>query len=66
MTMPELADRLRDIHDVRADPAELSRYLRHRLGLTYKKIPHRDGKTGQAGARRAIRLAAQANAEDAC
>lgn len=37
MTMPELADRLRDIHDVRADPAELSRYLRHRLGLTYKK-----------------------------
>ena len=36
MTMPELAERLRATHAVSADPAELSRYLRHRLGLTYK------------------------------
>ena len=65
MTMPELAERLRAIHGVRAAPAELSRYLRHRLGLTYKKIPHRDGTAAQAGPRRPVRLAASPDAEDA-
>ena len=65
MTMPELAERLRATHAVCADPAELSRYLRHRLGLTYKKIAHRDRTATQSGARRAVRLAAQADAKDA-
>lgn len=35
MTMPELADLLWQEHDMRAAPAELSRFLRHRLGYTY-------------------------------
>ncbi len=65
MTMPELAEALLRAHDMRAAPAELSRFLRHRLKYTYKKIPDRDGTTPQTGARRAIRLAAPPSAEDA-
>ena len=37
MTMPELAAALWTRHEVRADPAELSRFLKHRLKLTYNK-----------------------------
>jgi transposase len=65
ITMPELADRLEAEHGLRATPAMLSRYLIHRLGFTYKKIPDRDGAAAQASARRAIRVAAPADAEDA-
>jgi transposase len=65
ITMPELAERLRAMHDVRAAPAELSRYLRYRLGMTYKKIPDRDGTQAPAGPRRPFRLAASPDAEDA-
>lgn len=65
MTMPELAERLHDVHSVRAAPAELSRYLRHRLGLTYKKIPDGNGAPAQKGARRPVRMAKAAHAEDA-
>ena len=38
ITMPELAARLRDAHEVSADPATLSRVL-GRHGFTYKKSP---------------------------
>lgn len=65
MTMPELAEVLLRAHDVPAAPAELSRFLRHRLGFTYKKIADRNGEAAQAGTRRAIRLAAPPPAEDA-
>lgn len=34
ITMPELAEALWDSHQVRADPAGLSRHLKHRLGYT--------------------------------
>ncbi len=65
ITMPELADQLRAEHDLTATPAMLSRHLIHRLGFTYKKIPDRDGAVAQAGARRAVRMAAPPDAEDA-
>ena len=65
MTMPELAEALWQAHGMRAAPAELSRFVRHRLGFTYKKIPDRDGAAAQAGARRAIRVAPPPDAEDA-
>jgi transposase len=42
ITMPELAARLFDAHEVRAAPAMLSRFLCRR-GFTYKKIPDGDG-----------------------
>ena len=65
MTMPELAEVLLREHDVPAAPAELSRFLRHRLGFTYKKIADRNGEAAQAGTRRAIRLAPPTPAKDA-
>ena len=65
MTMPELAEVLWQEHDMRAAPAELSRFLKHRLGYTYKKIPDRNGAAAQAGARRSIRLATPTSASDA-
>ena len=65
ITMPELAEALRQEHDLAAPPAMLSRHLIHRLGFTYKKIPYRDGAAAQTGPRRAIRLAAPPDAEDA-
>ena len=58
ITMPELAEALIQEHDMRAAPAELSRFLKHRLGYTYKKILDCNGEAAQAGARRAIRVAA--------
>jgi len=65
ITMPELAAALEAEHRMRVTPAMLSRHLIHRLGYTYKKIPDRDGATAQTGARRAIRVAHAAHAEDA-
>ena len=65
ITMPELAEALIQEHDMRAAPAELSRFLKHRLGYTYKKIRDCNGEAAQAGARRAIRVAAPTPAEDA-
>lgn len=65
ITMPELADQLEAEHGLRSTPAMLSRHLIHRLGFTYKKIPDRDGAAAQTSARRAIRVAAPADAEDA-
>lgn len=65
MTMPELAEMLWREHDMRAAPAELSRFLRHRLRYTYKKIPDRDGEAAQKGARGAVRVAAPPSAPDA-
>lgn len=65
ITMPELAEALRVEHDLAATPGMLSRHLLHRLGFTYKKIPDRDGKAAQAGPRRAVRMAASPDAEDA-
>lgn len=65
ITMPELADALETEHGLRATPAMLSRHLIHRLGFTYKKIPDRDGAAAQESPRRAIRVAAPADAEDA-
>lgn len=65
ITMPELAETLKQEHDLTATPAMLSRHLIHRLGYTYKKIPDRDGATAQAGARRALRVAEMPDAEDA-
>ena len=64
ITMPELAEEL-EAQGIRATPAMLSRHLIHRLGFTYKKIPDRDGAVAQEGARRAIRVAAPTDAEDA-
>lgn len=65
ITMPELAMALERSHGIRAAPAELSRFLRHRLGYTYKKIPDCDGTPAPAGAPRAIRVATPPDAEDA-
>jgi transposase len=65
MTMPERADALWTQHQIRADPAELSRFLKHRLKLTYKKIPDRNGEATQTGARLAVRLAAPQTTKDA-
>ncbi len=65
ITMPELAEALKREHDLAATPAMLSRHLIHRLGFTYKKIAYRDGEIAQTGPRRAIRLAATADAGDA-
>lgn len=65
ITMPELADALEVEHGLRATPAMLSRHLIHRLGFTYKKIPDRDGAAAKESPRRAIRVAAPADAEDA-
>ena len=48
--MPELAEALIQEHDMRAAPAELSRFLKHRLGYTYKKILDCNGEAAQAGA----------------
>jgi len=38
ITMPELATRLKEAHEVTANPAVLSRFLCRR-GFTYKKMP---------------------------
>ena len=65
ITMPELAEVLKQEHDLTATPAMLSRHLIHRLSFTYKKIADRDGAAAQAGARRQIRMAAPPDAEDA-
>ncbi len=65
LTMPELADDLLRQRGMRATPAMLSRHLIHRLGYTYKKIADRDGAVAQKGARRAHRVAAAPDAEDA-
>ncbi len=65
ITMPELADDLLRQRGMRATPAMLSRHLIHRLGYTYKKIADRDGAVAQKGARRAHRVAAAPDAEDA-
>ena len=65
LDLAELAEVLKQGHNLTATPAMLSRHLIHRLGFTYKKIPDRDGTSAQAGARRAIRVAAPADAEDA-
>ena len=54
MTMPELAEALRQEHGLTATPAMLSRYLIHRLDFTYKKIADRDGAAAQAGPRRQV------------
>lgn len=64
ITMPELADELVAAYGLCATPAMLSRHLIHRLGFTYKKIADRDGEAAQKGARRAIRVAILADAED--
>ncbi len=56
ITMPELAEALWDSHQVRADPARLSRHLKHRLGYTYKKIAHRHGARTRTRAPRAAPL----------
>ncbi len=37
ITMPELAEVLKQEHNLTATPAMLSRHLIHRLGFTYKK-----------------------------
>jgi transposase len=63
--MPELAEALKQEHDLTATPAMLSRHLIHRLGFTYKKIADPNGKAAQKGSRRAVRLAAPPDAEDA-
>ena len=65
ITMPELADALASAHGLQATPAMLSRHLIHRLGFTYKKIADRNGTTAQAGARRALQVAPQADAGNA-
>lgn len=65
ITMPELAEALKVECDLAATPAMLSRHLIHRLGFTYKKIPDRNGEAAQTRPRRAIRLAASPDAEDA-
>ena len=65
ITMPELAEALWQSHGMRAAPAELSRFVRHRLGFTYKKISYCDGTAARAGAGRAFRVAVPADAEDA-
>ncbi len=65
ITMPELAEVLKQEHALTATPAMLSRYLIHRLGFTYKKIPDRDGAAAQTGARCQVRVAAPPDAEDA-
>ena len=65
ITMPELAEALKQEHDLIATPAMLSRHLIHRLGFTYKKILDRDGEAAQTGARRQIRMATPPDAEDA-
>jgi len=65
ITMPELAEALKQEHDLTATPAMLSRYLIHRLGFTYKKIADCDGAAAQTGPRRQIRVAAPPDAEDA-
>ena len=38
ITMPELAEALIQEHDMRAAPAELSRFLKHRLGFTQVRM----------------------------
>lgn len=55
ITMPELAEALWDSHQVRADPAGLSRHLKHRLGYTYKNA-HRHGARTRTRAPRAAPL----------
>ena len=66
ITMPELAEALNSgTRYAGPPPAELSRFLKHRLGYTYKKILDCNGEAAQAGARRAIRVAAPTPAEDA-
>ena len=51
--MPELAEALIQEHDMRAAPAELSRFLKHRLkhrlGYTYKKILDCKRRGGASG-----------------
>jgi len=65
ITMPELAEALLIEHSLAATLAMLSRHLIHRLGFTYKKMPDRDGEIAQTRPRRALRLAASPDAEDA-
>ena len=50
ITMPELAARLAAEHGMRADPAELSRFLCRR-GYTYKKSPDGVGTRARGGSR---------------
>lgn len=50
ITMPELAARLAAEHGMRADPAELSRFLCRR-GYTYKKSPDGVGTRTRGGSR---------------
>jgi len=65
MTMPELSDALFQSHGLHADPAELSRFLRHRLGFTYKKRAIRNGEATQRRTRQTLRMAASSDASDA-
>lgn len=65
ITMPELAAVLWATHAVRADPAMLSRFLKHRLAFTYKKIPDRNGARARTGAAEAPHLASSSSTPDA-
>ena len=65
MTMPELSAVLFQSHGVRADPAELSRFLRHRLGLTYKKRVVCNGEATQHRTSKTFRVASASDASDA-
>lgn len=50
ITMPELSEELWTTHQVRADPAMLSRFLKHRLGYRYKKNSDRNRTRSRKGA----------------
>jgi transposase len=65
ITMPELAEALWAAHQVRAAPAVLSRFLKHRLGYTYKKNPDRHGTGTRTRAPRAPSLDRPSPAADA-
>lgn len=65
ITMPELAGVLWQAHGVRANPAMLSRFLKHQLGYRYKKIPDRHGARAPAGPPRPLAVAALPPAENA-
>lgn len=65
ITMPDLAAVLWETHAVRADPAILSRFLKHRLGFTYKKIPDRNGARGRTGSAVAPHLVPSSPTPDA-
>ena len=65
ITMPELAEALWASHGVRAAPAMLSRFLKHRLGYTYKKIPDRNRTQARAGSPDAPHLVPSSPTPDA-